>query len=291
MRHVVARIVALQPNIILVQRNVSRLAQDLLRQHAITLVHNVKQTVLERISRCTQADIVLSVDSHIGRPRLGKCRKFYIKKLETENGHLKTLMFFEGLPLAHLGGTVLLRGAPTAELVKVKKVAALCLFACYNWRLEKSFLMDEFAQPPKNEFFEDSPEENNAKLEVDSFKPANAEIKDKKLSAEPVENFSDPLHNLSESEAVFETEKLAVAELPFSGRFRKALNGTILSVSPYIVFPVPYLETENGKKCKLRSFFPEEIYYSKQFGNEKKTKCVVEMDENQNLESKIKEVS
>lgn len=237
---------------------------------------------------------MLSVDSHIGRPRLGKCRKFHLKKLEMENGRLKTLMFFEGLPLAHLGGTVLLRGAPTAELVKVKKVAALCLFACYNWRLEKSFLMDEFAQPPRNEFFEDSKEntpEESSKFETDGFKPANAEIKDKKLSAEPVENFSDPLHNLSEGETVFETQKLAVAELPFSGRFRKALNGTILSVSPYIVFPVPYLETEVGKKCKLRSFFPEEIYYSNQFGNEKKMKCVVEVNENQNLENKIKDVS
>lgn len=70
----------------MVQRNVSRLAQDLLRVHGITLVHNVKQTILERLSRCTNADLVSNVDAHIGRPKLGTCQKFYLKKYDTDNG-------------------------------------------------------------------------------------------------------------------------------------------------------------------------------------------------------------
>lgn len=86
LRNVVARIVALQPNLVLVHRNVSRLAQDFLRAHNITLIHNVKQTVLERLSRCTQADIVCNVDAHIGRPKLGTCKRFYLKKYPVEKG-------------------------------------------------------------------------------------------------------------------------------------------------------------------------------------------------------------
>lgn len=86
LRHVAARIAALQPDILMVQRNVSRLAQDLLRQQGVTLVHNVKQTILERLSRCTDADLVSSVDAHIGRPKLGTCQKFYLKKYDTESG-------------------------------------------------------------------------------------------------------------------------------------------------------------------------------------------------------------
>lgn len=70
----------------MVQRNVSRLAQDLLRQQGVTLVHNVKQTILERLSRCTDADLVSNVDAHIGRPKLGTCQKFYLKKYDTESG-------------------------------------------------------------------------------------------------------------------------------------------------------------------------------------------------------------
>lgn len=223
---------------------------------------------------------------------------------------VKTLMFFEGLPLAHLGSTVLLRGASKCELIRLKKVASFILFACYNWRLEKSFLMDEFAQPPIDEFFDES-KENSPTLPSTEFldipnnetqtKKNNSrneervkqEVEDKRILTEPVENFSDPLHNLAdESFHPDTTEKFSVAELPMSSQFRKALNGTVLSVSPYIVFPVPYLETEVGKKSKLRSFFPEEIYYSNQFRNEKKIKCtsVLESDANhsESISTKVK---
>lgn len=84
-----ARIVALRPDIILVQRNVSRLAQDLLRDQGMTLVLNIKQNVLERLARCTQADLVTSMDAHIGRPRLGTCKSFYLKTFEIERGMLQ----------------------------------------------------------------------------------------------------------------------------------------------------------------------------------------------------------
>lgn len=91
LRHVAARIAALQPDIVLVQRNVSRLAQDLLREQGVTLVHNVKQSVLERLSRCTDADLVSNVDAHIGRPKLGTCQLFYLKKFEAKNGNYQTI--------------------------------------------------------------------------------------------------------------------------------------------------------------------------------------------------------
>lgn len=211
----------------------------------------------------------------------------------------KTLMFFEGLPQQHLGGTVILRGAPDSELQKVKRVASFYLFAHYNWRLEKSFLMDEYALPPKDDIFDDS-KDNSPSLPPASAAPkskpndvkvaTNIIVEERGISKEPVENFSDPLRDLESD--VYKTsgkEKLSVAELPFSNEFRKALNGTILSVSPYITFAMPYLETELGKKCKLRSFFPEEIFYSKQFVRDKKMKYaeVDNSDADNNLDSEM----
>lgn len=288
----VARIAALQPDIVLVQRNVSRLAQDFLRQFKIVLIQNVKQTVMERLSRCTNADLVTAVDAHIGRPRLGCCKKFYLKKYEIENQTPKTLMFFEGLPMPHLGGTVLLRGASRSVLSRLEKVASFILFTAYNWRLEKSFLMDEFAQPPdtKCEFLDDS-KENSPKLctarlisseftkSETTFKTEKTEHTNegKKIVAEAINDFTDPLHN-PESQ-VPSTEAFSVAELPFSNSFRKALDDTILCISPYVLFPIPYLETEMGKKCPLRQFFPAEIYYSEQFNNIKKNKWREENEE------------
>lgn len=322
-RHVTARIVALQPDIVLVQRTVSRLAQDMLREQGLTLVYNVKEDVLERLARCTKAELVQSIDAHIGpKPSLGTCKTFTIQRYDLPNGKFfntatievlfdnlklikmsqflggsKTLMFFEGLPMPHLGTTVLLRGGSKLELSKLKNVASLFLFACYNWRLEKSFLMDEFAQPPhsKDEFFDESKETSPVEPIINTKLKESKEIKeeytdlvpddlfkknitqdekyiknketDKKLITESIDDFTDPLQSDTKNVCYTPSETFTVSELPFSNHFRKALDDTILSISPYLVFSVPYLETDLGRKCKLRNFFPEEIYYSKQFTN------------------------
>lgn len=274
LRHVAARIVALHPDIVLVHRNVSRLAQDLLLQHGITLVHNVKQNILDQLARCTEADLVTAVDAHIGRPRLGTCKKFYLKSYNVDKGGVKTLMFFDGLPMVNLGGTVLLRGGSRQELTALEKVVSFCLFANYNWRLEKSFLMDEFAYPPNTncEFLEENSKENSPQSIIESKKFEEKSV-GLKMNSEAVEDFTDPLQS-SHIESVTEAETLAVAELPFSNNFRKNLDDTILCISPYIMFSMPYLETEVGRKCKLRKFFPTEIYFSEQFTNQTKVKIM-----------------
>lgn len=258
-------------------------------------------------------------------------------------------MFFEGLPLPHLGGTVLLRGASKLDLIKIKQTASYFLFTCYNWRLEKSYLMDEFAQPPhqKDEFFDDSKEstpelpisklqipeepiklqnENKIKLELFSdgendteffsmSKKSNSESSNndhakaekiennhkvtsesRKITLESASDFSDPLLSGNVEDDVFKSnnsEKFSVAELPFSNDFRKALDDTILCISPYLNFTLPYLETEMGKKCKLRSFFPSEIFFSNQIGNKKKVKAIkdttsLEVVNNQEQDLKMK---
>ncbi|KFB47996.1 AGAP005216-PA-like protein [Anopheles sinensis] len=60
--------------------------------------------------------------------------------------------------------------------------------------------------------------------------------------------------------------ELAV-EMPSDNRFRSALSSTILSISPFVGFPLPYLETDSGRKCALRCYFPDELYYSKQWSD------------------------
>lgn len=80
-------------------------------------------------------------------------------------------MFLEGCSSPQLGCTVLLRGAPTSELAKLKRVASWLIFAVYNWRLERSFLMDEFANPPTvsvDNFFENIPSSEKKKKLQDS---------------------------------------------------------------------------------------------------------------------------
>ncbi|KAG1683157.1 1-phosphatidylinositol 3-phosphate 5-kinase [Nymphon striatum] len=122
-------------------------AQDMLLGQGITVIVNVKRSVIERIARCTQADIVSSLDAQLGTPHLGVCHRFWLRNYMMPSGRMKTLMGFDGCP-KHLGCTILLRGASHAELSKVKQITQFLVYVNYNWKLECSFLMDEFALPP-----------------------------------------------------------------------------------------------------------------------------------------------
>uniref|UniRef100_A0A671YTU6 1-phosphatidylinositol 3-phosphate 5-kinase n=1 Tax=Sparus aurata TaxID=8175 RepID=A0A671YTU6_SPAAU len=147
LKNYVQRIVDVRPNLVLVEKTVSRIAQDMLLEHGITLVINVKPQVLDRVSRMTQGDLVMSMDQLLTKPRLGTCHKFYMQPFTLANNEVKTLMFFEGC-LPHLGCSIKLRGASEYELARVKEIIMLMMCVAYHSQLEISFLMDEFAMPP-----------------------------------------------------------------------------------------------------------------------------------------------
>lgn len=147
LKNYVQRIVDVRPTLVLVEKTVSRIAQDMLLEHGITLVINVKSQVLERISRMTQGDLVMSMDQLLTKPHLGTCHKFYMQMFQLPNEQTKTLMFFEGCQ-QHLGCTIKLRGGSDYELARVKEILIFMICVAYHSQLEISFLMDEFAMPP-----------------------------------------------------------------------------------------------------------------------------------------------
>lgn len=180
------------------------------------------------------------------------------------------------------------------------------IFCRYHWRLELSYLMDEFAHPPSkshDSFFEEpsfSPVESACVQETTENKHTDLEtassqssvlnrgsqeesstssvtlrtqsVSDtphgklshrssgdqilipksrrrnssdqpdamKRVTAESVSDFSDPLHQyltLGEEASSVQTNNsqcLAVAKIPYLNQFRKALDDTILSISPYL---------------------------------------------------------
>ncbi|XP_010261690.1 PREDICTED: 1-phosphatidylinositol-3-phosphate 5-kinase FAB1B-like [Nelumbo nucifera] len=151
----VAKIDAHHPNVLLVEKSVSRFAQDYLLAKDISLVLNIKRPLLERIARCMGAQIVPSID-HLSSQKLGYCDSFHVEKFLEEHGSagqggkklVKTLMFFEDCPKP-LGCTILLKGANGDELKKVKHVVQYGVFAAYHLALETSFLADEGASLPE----------------------------------------------------------------------------------------------------------------------------------------------
>ncbi|XP_071716617.1 1-phosphatidylinositol-3-phosphate 5-kinase FAB1B-like [Rutidosis leptorrhynchoides] len=151
----VAKIDAHQPDVLLVEKSVSRYAQEYLLAKDISLVLNIKRPLLERIARCTGAQIVPSID-HLSSQKLGYSDLFHVKRFQEEHGSagqggkklVKTLMYFEGCPKP-FGCTILLRGANGDELKKVKHVVQYGVFAAYHLALETSFLADEGASLPE----------------------------------------------------------------------------------------------------------------------------------------------
>ncbi|XP_035827768.1 1-phosphatidylinositol 3-phosphate 5-kinase [Aplysia californica] len=146
MKNCVMKMIAYRPNVVVVEKSVSRLAQEFLLEAGITLLYNVKLSVMERLARFTQAHIVPSIDGLVSKPNMGFCHDFRVHTYTMPNKETKTLAIFDGCA-THLGCTIVLRGGTLNELRRVKHILKFMTYASYNSLLELCFCMDEFALP------------------------------------------------------------------------------------------------------------------------------------------------
>lgn len=146
MKIAVAKIVALKPDVVIVEKTVSRLALEFLLDANVSLVLNIKPALMHRIARCTRAVILPStdnVDMNLQKTSpCGSCTNFRIHTYKGSWGR-KTLLFVEGkiffcccclLILVgtenifnigcpkELGCSILLTGGPLPVLQKVKSI-------------------------------------------------------------------------------------------------------------------------------------------------------------------------
>ncbi|KAL8948070.1 MAG: hypothetical protein Q9222_005710 [Ikaeria aurantiellina] len=147
LQNLVSRIAALRPKLLLVERNVSGLALEFLEKANIATAYNVKASVLEAVSRCSQTRILSSIDKlAIKPPQAGQCSSFYLKTY-VHGGRKKTYMFLSGCA-KELGCTIVLRGASDSILAKMKKITEFMVYVVYNLKLETCLMRDEFALIP-----------------------------------------------------------------------------------------------------------------------------------------------
>ncbi|CAL5209312.1 unnamed protein product [Lathyrus oleraceus] len=138
------------PNVILVEKTVSRDIQEAILDKGMTLVLDMKIHRLEKVARCT-ASPIMSCDD-LDSQKLRKCDSIYFERFVEEhdaNGEggkkpTKTLMFIEGCP-TRLGCTILLKGTHSDELKRIKCVVRCAVIMAYNLILETSFLVDQKA--------------------------------------------------------------------------------------------------------------------------------------------------
>ncbi|OWM67684.1 hypothetical protein CDL15_Pgr019185 [Punica granatum] len=148
LKSVIEMIEMCHPNVILVEKSVSRDVQESILAKGMTLVFDMKLHRLERIALCTGSPIVSTETFTV--QKLKQCDSFYIEKFVEEHAGpseggkkpTKTLMFLEGCP-TRLGCTILLKGSPSDELKKIKSVVRCSVLMAYHLILETSFLVDQ----------------------------------------------------------------------------------------------------------------------------------------------------
>jgi 1-phosphatidylinositol-3-phosphate 5-kinase len=152
LQNMVNRIVALRPNLLLVEKNVSGYALSLLAQANVATAYLVKPSVIEAVARCAEADIFSSIDKlALTNFRLGRCQRFDVKTFVHDDipGRKKTFMYLSGCR-KELGCTIVLRGADMNTLAVIKQITELMVYVVYNLKLETCLMRDEFVVIPSS---------------------------------------------------------------------------------------------------------------------------------------------
>ena len=150
LRVVVQRITNLRPNVLLAQKGVSGVALQYLSEANISVAYNVKDTVIEAVARCAEAEIIESLDMLALPVRVGRCSSFDVRTFVNNDypGRKKSYIFLSGCR-EELGCTIALRGANASLLRKMKNITEFMVYVVYNLKLETSLLRDESMEVPE----------------------------------------------------------------------------------------------------------------------------------------------
>lgn len=234
-RQLIGRIVALKPSLLVVKSTVSRLALEFLLSANIPVVHNVKDSVIEAVARCTQASIVTSVDKLKHGLSFGYCGSFEIRTYMHEwipNRRKSFLVFDDCAP--ELGGTIVLRGEKDETLCVIKRLIDFMVFVVNNLKLETSLLLDSFAKSPGTvdvtPVTSHLPERHRSPL-ISSTNSSQFQTR--------ITQSGESVHSTVNAE--YEEEDGHTVNSHYTADLLKLYQNTVLSVSQFVVLPPPYL--------------------------------------------------
>ena len=244
LQNLVHRIAALEPQLLLVQFNVSGLALEFLEKAGIATAYNVKPTVLNAVSRCSETRIITSIDKLAIKPiQTGTCASFYLKTY-IHSGQKKTYMFLSGCS-KRLGCTIVLRGAKSDVLAKMKRMTEFMIYVVYNLKLETCLMRDEFALcPSRTELEPHTPtriyEDNPAQVTASANRGVESSFQG---SSEHAKRSPGKVNHETSEANSGDTSDLP-SDLPVPSFYSDMVSKhqtRILSASPYVRFMQPYL--------------------------------------------------
>ena len=255
LENLVNRIAALGPHLLLAQKNVSGLALQLLERANIATAYNVKPSVLEAVSRCSQTRIVTSMDKLAARPaHTGTCESFDVKTY-VFNGRKRTYMFISGCA-PQLGCTIALRGSERDVLSKIKRITEFMVYVVYNLKLETCLMRDEFALIPTatedGSLFSHKETRNPLALHTPGIVAVNQRLRDQSESGEerlkpglPVQGHGKGSEDVPQPLRIQSTDSGEIPDdIPVPTFYEDMVEKhqtKILSASPFVKFMQPYL--------------------------------------------------
>ncbi|GAB7355789.1 hypothetical protein MBLNU459_g6469t1 [Dothideomycetes sp. NU459] len=258
LRNLVGRIAALRPHVLLVQRNVSGLALQMLQDSGITVVYNIKESVLAAVGRVTQTVLIKSVDKlSIDPSHLGHCANFDVKTY-VHRGRKRTFVWMSGCQV-DLGCTIVLRGAEMETLRQIKRITEFMCYVVYNLRLETCLMRDEFALIPSVVRSKASPAsevKSQGEHESEAISTSNPEVPrstDLALDDKDIPGTENHVtvqeRNLDHLDHAANHEQCDPATVTsedeiFSSEYRELVDTArtrLISSSPFVKFPEPYL--------------------------------------------------
>ncbi|KAI1807082.1 hypothetical protein F4811DRAFT_65641 [Daldinia bambusicola] len=280
LKQLVNRIIALRPQLLLAEKSVSGLALQFLSDAKISVAYNVKPSVLSAVSRCLETEIISSVDMLALPPhqfQIGKSTGYEVKTFVNEDipGRKKTYIFLSSYQ-EDLGCTIALRGASTSILAKLKHITEFMVYVVYNLKLESCLMRDSFIKlPPDEDISKDLTQtidcsqpslDTKAFSEDDAHKTPTSTIQDEtpasqkdhsseKATEVPINTDIPPsqltsvppaeqLISLHETHAGIVGDSSVPDDIPMPTFYSDMVakhQTKILSASPFVKFPQPYL--------------------------------------------------
>ncbi|KAI8896889.1 hypothetical protein BC833DRAFT_595714 [Globomyces pollinis-pini] len=177
LENLVGRVIALKPDVVMVEKTVGRIALELLLDANIVVIPSVKLNVLSAVARCTKADVVHSIDK-LSAQKMGTCGRFQFKTFIHSDipGVRKTFLYVEGCPET-LGCTLVLRGATFKELKALKEIVDFLVFVVYSLKLETCLFQDQYALTPTILVNAESPGDSIETIKNENLTPISRAIR------------------------------------------------------------------------------------------------------------------
>ncbi|KAG6068694.1 hypothetical protein E4U32_008015 [Claviceps aff. humidiphila group G2b] len=280
LRVVVQRITNLRPHVLLAQKGVSGVALQYLSDANISVAYNVKDTVIEAVARCAEAEIIESLDMLALPVRVGRCSAFEVRTFVNNYypGRKKSYIFLSGCR-PELGCTITLRGATGESLKHIKHIMEFMVYVVYNLKLESSLLRDECVEAPEDSEASlsnslqglndglrstsssgectkagatvvvnhpSSESEPPSQVTVDSSSAGDTGTDDVKASGQSVVQSKEPAQpvSLHTNHLHVSPDSLVPDDIPMPSFYSDMVakyETKILSASPYVKFKQPYL--------------------------------------------------